>query len=131
MPEQEERHRAEAASALAAVRREIRWKPGKDVDHLEKRKAMGHLPQGSSLEDYNSLIGRLVAEEGNLVYLYEFGGTRYYAVRGKLQGVEWLVIFARDGLIETAFPPDDIGSYLGKRGFHPLGKIGEVLGWEK
>lgn len=130
MPEQK-RYRAEAASALAAVRKEVRWKPGKDVRHLEKRKALGHLPQGSSLKDYNSLIGELTGKEENLVYLYEFSGTRYYAVRGELRGAEWLVILDRDGLIETAFPPDDIESYLEKRGFHPLGKIGEVLRWEK
>ncbi|MDH7504847.1 MAG: hypothetical protein QHH25_01705 [Candidatus Acetothermia bacterium] len=99
--------------------------------HLEKRRVMGHLPPSSSLKDYNSLISRLVEKEENLVYLYEFGRTRYYAVRGGLKGVEWLVIFDRDGVVETAFPPEDLEGYLERRGFHSLGKIGEVLGWEK
>ena len=31
----------EASFALSALRKKVRWKPGRDVQHLEKRKAMG------------------------------------------------------------------------------------------
>lgn len=78
----------EASSALSALRKKLRWKPGKDIQHLEKRKAMGHLPKHSSLEDYNALINELIGEDSNIVYLYEFGTKRYYAVRGSVRGVD-------------------------------------------
>jgi len=40
---------------------------------------------------------------------------------------EWLVIFNRDGTLETAFPPNAIDSYVQIHGFEYLGTIGEVL----
>jgi hypothetical protein len=121
----------EASSALNALRREIRWKPGKDEKHLEKRKAMGHLPKHSSLEDYNTLINKLIRDDSNIVYLYEFKMERYYAVKGNIQGIDWIVIFGKDGMMETAFPPREIDSYIKRRGFRPLGKIKEVVRWKR
>jgi hypothetical protein len=41
-------------------------------------------------------------------------------------GMAWLVIFDRDGILETAFPPDDLVTYLEKRGFVLLGKMQEI-----
>jgi hypothetical protein len=38
----------------------------------------------------------------------------------------WLVIFDRDGILETAFPPDDLVTYPEKRGFVLLGKMPEI-----
>ena len=52
-----------------------------------------------------------------------------YAVRGFLEEKEWLVIFGTGGVMETAFPPENIDHYLGHRGFVPLGRIEEVLKW--
>lgn len=117
----------EASSALSALREKIRWKPGKGEKHLEKRKAMGHLSQSFALEDYNDLISKLIMNEANMVYLYEFGMKRYFAVRGKVQGVDWIVIFGKDGIMETAFPPEDIDGYIEDRTFKPLGKLEEVM----
>jgi hypothetical protein len=37
-----------------------------------------------------------------------------------------LVIFGEDGVLETAFPPDDFTDYLTKRGFVRLGRMEEV-----
>lgn len=121
----------EASSALSALEKRIRWKPGKGEKHLEKRRAMGHLPQSFSLEDYNALISKLIADEANMVYLYTFGTERYYAVRGKLRQVDWIVIFGKDGIMETAFPPQDIDGYIERRGFRPLGELGVVVRWKR
>lgn len=82
-------------------------------------------------EDYNALVSKLIKDDTNIVYLYEFGTERYYAVRGSIQGVDWLVIFGKDGIMETAFPPRDVEGYIVNRGFRPLGKIGEVVRWKK
>jgi hypothetical protein len=92
---------------------------------------MGHLPPHYSLEDYNKVISSIVREGQNLAYLYEFAGERYYAVRGPFKDREWLVIFSRDGIMETAFPPEEMEQYLAWRGFMPVGRIKEVLRWSE
>lgn len=122
-----ERYRKEAALALRGLRQRVRWKPGKALIHLEKRKAMGHLPPQASVEDYRSVIQALVREEKNQVLLYRFGSERYYAARGTVSSVDWIVIVTRAGVVETAFPPDRIEEYLTKRGFVLIGTIQEVL----
>ena len=58
-------------------------------------------------------------------------GTHYYAVRGFAENNEWLVIFGRGGLMETAFPPQNIDEYLERRGFIFLGRVKEILQWTK
>ena len=119
--------RQEAISAIQSIRRKIAWKPGKDVQHLDKRKSMGHIPQSYMLDDYNQLIQSIVLEQSNKVYLYIFGQARYYGIIGNALGVEWLVLFNSQGIMETAFPPDNIREYLDKRGFEFLEKVVEFL----
>lgn len=117
----------QASAAIKAVRKDIQWKTGKDIQHLEKRKALGHLPQEASVSDYNGIIGYLVRRDEHRIYLYTFGSNRYFAVRGVWQDVEWLALFDGTGVMETAFPPSDIEKYLELRGFVELGTISEVL----
>jgi len=119
--------RTEAAAAIRVLRQRVQWKPGKAAAHLEKRKTMGHLSPESSVEDYNGVIQDLAREEKPHVYLYRFGSERYYAVRGAVSGAEWLAIATKEGIMETAFPPDKTDEYLNKRGFVLIGTIQEVL----
>ncbi len=67
----------------------------------------------------------------NIVYLYEFRETHYYAARGFAATNEWLVIFGRGRVMETAFPPENMDEYLERRGFVLLGRVEEVLQWTK
>lgn len=120
-------YRREAAAALRAIRRHVRWKQGKAAAHLEKRKDLGHLPAEYSVEKYNELIQALVQGVEHRVYFYRFGSKRYYAVRGTVRDTEWLVIATKEGVIETAFPPDAIDDYLSRRGFILIGTIQEVF----
>ena len=90
---------------------------------------MKHLTLSASLLDYHEVISALIENERNIIYLYEFKGTHYYAVRGFIDEKEWLVIFGTSGVMETAFPPENIDHYLEHRGFVPLGRIEEVLKW--
>lgn len=122
-----ETHRQAAAEAIRALRHQVQWKPEKDEQHLAKRKAMGHLPDEATVEDYDALISAVLDEANSLVYHYPFGGKDYYAVSGEAQGAMWLIIFGGDGIMETAFPPDDLTDYLTKRGFVPLGRMEEVI----
>ena len=121
--------RARLLSALHGIRKVVQWKPGKNILHLKKRQKMKHLSLSATLLDYNEAISALIGNEQNIIYLYEFRGTHYYAVRGFLEEKEWLVIFGTGGVMETAFPPENIDHYLEHRGFVPLGRIEEVLKW--
>ena len=116
-----------AAKALLALRSRVRWKPGKDLQHLEKRKLLGHLPPAATIEQYDDLIAG-VARDGNaFVYDYLFGVKEYFAVAGVVDGVDWLVIFAPDGLMETAFPPDDLDWYLADQRMVTVGRVRNIL----
>jgi len=108
--------------ALRAICNKVCWKPGKDIAHLKKRRHMKHL--SGTLADYEQVIYNIVRNIQNIVYLYDFMGTHYYAVRGFAANNEWLVIFGR-------FPPQNIDEYLERRGFIFLGRVKEILQWTK
>lgn len=116
----------EASLAIQALTHRIKWRPQKGMAHLNKRKVLNHLPSSYTLNDYNQLIKSIISEPDNLIYLYIFGKDRYYGVVGKALETKWLVLFGSNGVMETAFPPDNISEYLEKRGFKLLGKIGEL-----
>ena len=61
------------ADAIRLVRAQIRWKPGKDVEHLEKRIDLGHLPPGTTLDVYEAIIAAIVQDPLSKVYLYSLG----------------------------------------------------------
>lgn len=115
--------------AIQKIRKKVQWKPGKDAVHLKKRQALKHLPSSASLSDYEKMVHFIVGAEDNALYLYDFKGSHYYAVRGFAQDREWLVIFGQGGVMETAFPPEETDDYLERRGFVFLGRLGEVLKW--
>ena len=122
---QQSRHRQVAAQAIDRSR-QVRWKPDKGQAHLLKRKALRHLPETATLEDYERLIRELLEAPANRVYHYPAGGEDFYAVAGEVEGISWLVIFSHDGILETAFPPDDLNDYLTRRGFRGLGQVEEI-----
>ena len=122
---------ATLVEALMAIRSKVCWKPGKDFVHHQKRQSMGHLPASCSLAGYEEQIYDIVRNGQNIVYLYDFSGIYFYAVRGFKADNEWLVIFGRGGVMETAFPPENMDEYLTTRGFVLLGRVEEVLRWTK
>jgi hypothetical protein len=124
-----EEDRITLIDALKVISNKVCWKPGKDIAHLKKRRRMKHL--SGILADYEQVIYDIVKNAQNTVYLYDFMETQYYAVRGFAANNEWLVIFGRGGLMETAFPPQNIDEYIERRSFIFLGRIKEVLQWTK
>jgi hypothetical protein len=76
--------------------------------------------------DYDKLIQAIVGSPGASVYAYRAQGSIYVAVRANLDR-PWLAIFSLTGLMETAFPPDDIQGYLAQPGFTALGTVEELL----
>ena len=115
------------AAALRHVRTAGRWKPSRDIPHLHKRQRKGYLPSDASMETYNQLIQDLVHAPDSLVYHYPVGGQHYYAVRGKINRREWLIIFDDQSVLETAFPPTDMPRYLDSHGFEYVGTVEETL----
>lgn len=90
---------------------------------------MGHISLSATLWDYEKIIADIVQNDNNLLYVYEFKTRNFYAVRGFILEREWLVIYGSNGVMETAFPPEEIDDYLNKRGFIFIGQIKEVLQW--
>lgn len=119
--------RLAAAEAIRRVKAEVRWKPGKDVLHLQKRKAMGHLSANASLIEYNALILSVIQDSQGHVFAYRLGMQPYVAVRSNVAGRPWLAMFSLAGIMETAFPPEDIEAYLAQPGFTGIGTVEEVL----
>jgi hypothetical protein len=117
----------DVVEALHQVRARPQWKLGRDLPHLRKRQRKGHLPTEASIKTYDQLIQGVLQTSESLVYRYPVRGRNYYAVRGKVDDREWLVIFDAPGVLETAFPPTDIDEYLSRQGFEYVGTIGELL----
>ena len=115
------------ADALLALRTQIRWKPGKDADHLAKRKRRGHLPAGANLNDYNDIIIAVLSDGESLVYRYDVANDTYGVVWGAYGGQEWLVIFGLNAVMETAFPNKAPQRYIARRAMTFLGQIEDVL----
>ena len=118
--------RLAVAEAIRRVRQQVTWKPGKDLIHFRKRQALGHLGATGTLDDYHRLIQALVGDPRARVYVYRARASVYAAVQGNLDR-PWLVIFSLAGIMETAFPPDDIEGYLAQAGFTEMGTIEELL----
>ena len=64
------------------------------------------------MDTYNELIRKLVHTPSRVVYRDPVPGRTYYAVRGLVFEREWLMIFDRHGVLETAFSPNDMDGYV-------------------
>ncbi len=116
-----------AAAAIQMVRHHVRWKSGKDVEHLKKRISRGHLPLGTSLDQYNQIIQKILTEPESNIYHYPFGQADYFSVTNEIDGRPWLVLISAKGIMETAFPPDDLQDYIVQSKYVFLGKLKELI----
>lgn len=114
-------------SAIRRLRTGIRWKPGKDTSHLRTRIAYGHLLDTATLTQYEQIIRNIILDDSAAVYGYFWQQDVYPTVAGLHQGRRWLVMFSLDGVMETAFPPDDPDEYLADDRFRFLGKMQELM----
>lgn len=113
--------------AIAQLRIQIIWKPGKAVEHVRTRIRYGHLPSDATLADYETIIAAIVQDARAHVYAYHWRQDIYPTVAGGFQGRTWLVMFGPGGVMETAFPPEDADQYLSDRRFQYLGVLGDLL----
>ena len=112
--------------AIRRLRERVRWKPEKAVQHLAKRVDLGHLPPGTTVAAYNALIRRIVQTPAAEVWVYRWGETLYPTVVAHVAEVQWLVMLGLDGIMETAFPPQDVEMYLGNPHLTRLGTLEEL-----
>ena len=61
----------------------------------------------ATVADYEALIRRVVQTPTAEVFLYRWEETAYPTVVAEVDGGSWLVMLGLDGVIETAFPPED------------------------
>jgi hypothetical protein len=112
--------------AIKTVRAQVRWKPNSATRHLHKRKSRGHLPLTATLEDYERIIASVLKDESAQVYRYWYNQVPYVTVVATVYAQEWLVMFAYDGVLESAFVLDHPEQYLSKPGFEKIGLLSEV-----
>ena len=122
-----ERLRVQIATAVHSVRSQVRWKPGSAVRHLLKRKLRGHLPSGATLDDYERMVWTVLQDQLAQVYLYRYRDTPYVAVVAVIEQRHWLVIFAMDGMMESAYVVERPEHYLSHPAFTYIGSLSEVM----
>jgi hypothetical protein len=114
-------------AAIHLVRTSIRWKRGKDTSHLRTPIEYGHLPVTVSLADYEQFILSIANNGSAAVYGYFWRQDVYVTVVASHEGRRWLVMFGLNGVMETAFPPDDPDEYLADERFRFLDVMQELM----
>jgi hypothetical protein len=122
-----EEEQGRVIDAIRRLREGLRWRPGKDTEHLAKRIELGHLPVGTTLAEYEAIIIRVISTSTAEVFVYRRGEILYPTVVAEVEGARWLVMVGLDSIMETAFPPEDPGTYLANPQFQRLGTLEELV----
>jgi hypothetical protein len=116
----------EVIAAIRELRAEIRWKPDKAALHLTKRIRLGHLPSDATLDQYEAIIAAVVRNPEAQLYIFVYGKIVYPTIVALVDNKLWLVMMGINGVLETAFPPDDPESYLADSSFVYLGLLSDL-----
>jgi len=119
--------RRQIKAAIQTGVQAIRWKPGKDVAHLQTRKERGHLPADATLDDYHAIVRTVLRQPTAQVFVYRFGDSLYPTVVAEVDTAPWLVMLTSEGVMETAFIVHDFTRYLAAPQFERLGQLEEVM----
>jgi hypothetical protein len=104
----------------------VRWRPGKNTQHLAKRIELGHLPFGTTLAEYEAIIICVISTSTAEVFVYRWGETVYPPVVAEVEEVRELVMVGLDSVMGTAFPPEDAQTDLANLRFQRLGTLEEL-----
>ena len=118
--------RLDIIKAIRHVQTEIRWKSGKHIQHLTKRIRLGHLPPQTTLTEYEAIIATIVNDYQAKVYLFRYEDTPYPTLVTTVKNQDWLVMIGLDGIMETAFPPNDPETYLADPAYVYVGMLEEL-----
>jgi hypothetical protein len=113
--------------AIIINRARIQWKSGKADPHLAKRIRLGHLPENSTLAEYEAVITNITSNQKAKIYVYIYNRLIYPTLTAIVEDRLWLVMMGIDGVLETSFPPDKPEIYLNNNSFVYLGVVEELL----
>lgn len=108
---------SQLTNAIRIAQSQRLWKPKSAEHHLRTRKVRGHLPKQATLEEYEQIIIHILTDVTACVYIYREKIVPYIAVSALYQNALWLVMFATDGILETAFIVENPTGYLQKSEF--------------
>ena len=62
-----------------------------------------------------------------VIYVFKYNEAFYPTVAASYKGQTWLAMFSMNGVLETAFPPDEPDIYFSDPLFHFMGPISEFV----
>lgn len=104
------------------------WEEKVAKDHLEKRIKRGHLPSGSTMDCYNSVILDVLLTDPDIA-LHEKEHKYLFSKKDVKPNEDWIVVMTKDRYIETAFKTDKVGEYdeyIHKKKYHSVGNHFEL-----
>lgn len=119
--------RTAVAQAIRLAQSDIRWKPGKDVEHLQRRIKLAQLPATTTLAEYEMLIQRSLSDPAAAIYIYFHNGVAYPVVIAPWLDQRWAVILTLQGVMETAFMLWNPEDYIERRSLVYVGRLEEVV----
>jgi hypothetical protein len=118
---------ADIAAAIHTVQAGRIWKPGGAERHLVQRIRRGHLPAGATLNEYERIIQTVIHNQDARVYIFWYRDTPYIAVVGDVNNADWLVMFAFNGVMESAYMVERPDRYLNKVEFAYVDLLSKVM----
>ncbi len=113
--------------AINRAQAAIQWKPNKAIRHLTKRIRLHHLSPEATLTEYEAIITAVLNDNEAKVYFFWYNNTAYPTIVTPIHNRIWLVMVGSNGVMETAFPPDDPETYLADSAYIYMGPLKELL----
>ena len=85
-----------------------------------------NLSSDATQAEYNQVIHSVISDRTYTVYLYNYN-VAHVAVVAIIQRQAWLIMFALDGVLESAYVVERPKLYLSNLAFDRLGTLEEVL----
>jgi hypothetical protein len=118
--------RSELVAAIRMVQARLTWKPGSAEQHVKQRIRRGHLPATATLVAYENIIQTVIHSRQARVYIFWYNETPYISVVDDMNDKHWLVMFALNGVLESAYIVERPDRYLSKPEFEYVGVLAEV-----
>jgi len=119
-------NRNELAAAILLVRTRLIWKPDSAERHVKQRIRRGHLPTTATLAEYEDIIQTVIHSQKAHVYIFWYNGIPYVSIIDDVNDKHWLVMFALNGLLESAYIVERPELYLNKAEFEYIDLLSKV-----
>jgi len=82
---------------------------------------------GAAMLEYEVMIDQVITDSKAEVYIYVHEFTIYPTITSIIKEKLWLVMIGLDGILETAFPPENPKNYLSNPNFIYIGILEDLL----